>query len=938
MDKDVFQLLDSRLLHELTDLGFQQPTPIQIQGIPKVLSGESVLLVAPTGHGKTEAAFLPLLHRLLTEFRSPRGVDILWITPLRALNRDILRRLVLIAERLDVRVEVRHGDTSPSKRRRQTLEPPQLFITTPETLQALLTGKRIREHLRNIKCVIIDEIHELAASKRGAQLMVALERLQELTGSAFQRVGLSATIANPQEITEYMGGGTDCEIIESPAIKDYQFRVEYCPFTYNKPDESPLDGPVNHIWKLINEHQSTLIFCNERQTAEALALRLTKLYGSTYGVHHGSLSREARIESELKFKEGRIPFLVCTSSLELGLDIGAVDLVIQFGSPRQVVRLIQRVGRSGHQMDQKSNGVIITSRFDDICESLVIAQRALAGQLEIPPMHYNPLDILAHQLVGLAIEYKTIPYQHAIQIIKRATTFRDLDSSTIHQVIDSLKREGLISRDEENLRPRRKSYAYYFENLSVIPDIPYHRVINVATGRPIGRIDTGFAEEYGRTGNILVLRGRPWEVVKQDDSQVYVTAISYTKGRIPRWSGELIPVAKDVIREVGHLWLEVKEHLRQEELINFGVPLNTEGKTLLSKTMEKQHLERFVPSVDNIIIEVGHELVVIHSCYGTRINETLGRLLAAIITSQLGIEVAFHADQYRILFRFERGGGHSVGDVIYEGILNLNPEHIEELLELVLLRSPYFARRFLHIARRFGIISRDANLRSTQLIRMMQYFTGTPIIKETLREFFVEKLDLNGTFELLKKIHGQTIKFEKLHRKRPSPFARQILARFGEFLEPETPEAYIIEQTRKRLENRRVRLVCLHCGEWSSVRTIKHLHEHPHCQNCESRLLAGVFPTEELLEKVIRLRRAGKKLTPEERKTLRKGRENADVILNYGKKAIIAMAGKGIGPTVAKRVLADTHDRSETEFYKRILESEKQFIRTREWWADAKPK
>jgi ATP-dependent Lhr-like helicase len=934
--EDVFQMLSPQLYKEILKLGFQKPTPIQMHSIPRILSGESVLLIAPTGHGKTESAFLPIIHRLLTKSNHKKGVQILWVTPLRALNRDILRRLVLIAKHLQISVEVRHGDTSPSVRRQQTLKPPQLFITTPETIQALLAGKRIREHLKRVQCVIIDEIHELAASKRGVQLMVALERLRALTGSAFQRIGLSATVGNPHEISAFMSGGDQVRIIESPAIKDFRFCIEYIPFSYGEPDESPLDGPAKRIWELVTKHRSTLIFCNERQTAEALSLRLAKLHGNEFGVHHGSLSREARIEAETKFKEGLIPYLVCTSSLELGLDIGTVDLVIQFGSPRQIIRLLQRVGRSGHQLDRESKGVMLTTRFDDICESLVVAEQALEGRLETPPIHYLALDILAHQLVGLAIEYKALPYLRAVEIIKQATPYNGLDLDTVKEVIDFLQNEGLLTRDEFVLRPRRRSYAYYFENLSVIPDIPYHRVVNMATSRPIGRLDSGFAEEYGQTGNILVLRGRPWEVVKQDDDQIYVTAINQTKGRIPRWAGELIPVSKNVAEGVGELWRTIADNLDHPESIDFKIDYDERARDILLKVITKQLEEEFIPTKQAIYIEIGHNLVVIHSCYGTRINETLGRVLAGLLTSQLGVEVAFHADQYRILFRFERGGGYTVGEAICEGIQSTQPTHVNDLLELILLRSPYFARRFVHIAIRFGVISREANLRSTQLLRMMQYFTGTPLIAEALREFYVDKLSLQATQNLLKAIQNGEVAVKRLYRKRPSPFARQILTRFGEFLEPEVPEAYILEQTKRRLINRKVRLVCLHCGQWSSVRTIKHLEEHPQCRKCESRLVAGVFPTDDLLERAIRRHRAGKKLSPEERKTLQKGRENANVVLNYGKPALIAMAGRGIGPTVVKRILAKSHSRSENEFYRLILENEKQFIRTREWWAEPK--
>jgi ATP-dependent Lhr-like helicase len=932
--KKIFSLLDPRIQQELTNLGFIEPSPIQEKSLKRIMKRETLLLIAPTGHGKTEAAFLPLLNRLLTDPPSSKGIQILWITPLKSLNRDILRRLVLIANNLEVKAEVRHGDTSAGARRRQMLDPPLILVTTPETLQAILPGKRIRETLRTVQCVVIDEVHELAASKRGVQLMVALERLQEITQAPFQRIGLSATIGNPPEITKFMSGGKACDFIESTASKGFQFQVDYIPFSYDQQDESPLDGPAKRILELIAEHQSTLIFCNERQTAEALALRLAKIQDSDAGVHHGSLSREARIEAERRFKSGEVPFLVSTSSLELGLDIGSVDLVIQFSSPRQVVRLLQRIGRSGHRIYQDSKGIIIATRFDDINESIILIREALAGHLETPPIHSGALDIIAHQLIGLAIEYKPIHIEQAFKIITRASPYQHLDNHQFLQVIDQLDREGLIRKREDQLSPRRKSYAHYFENLSVIPDIPYHQVINLTTRKPIGRLDAGFSEEYGQRGNILVLRGRPWEVIKQEEDKLYVTPISYTKGKIPRWSGELIPVSFETATQVGRLWKGIADKQEHEEEFNPHVNLNEEGLALIWKTIENQRTHGFLPDDSRIYIEEGYDFVILHTCFGTRVNETLGRLLAALITTQYGIDITFYTDHYRILFRYDRREGLSVSEGIKEGLITTELQHIEELLELILLRSPYFARRFLHIARRFGVISRDADLNSRQLLRIMQYFVGTPIITEALREFFIDKLDLQRTETVLTGIRSKSIQLETIYSKKPSPFARLSLSRFGEFLEPEIPESFIIKQTKRRLLNRQVKLVCLHCGQWTSVRTIKTLKPKPECPKCNSRLIAGVFPTNRELEQAIRRYRAGKKLSPEEKKVLRKGRENANLVLNYGKQALIAMAGRGVGPTVAKRILAACHGREEPTFYKMILEGEKQFIRTREWWAN----
>jgi len=934
--RTVFALLDPRLQRELAALGFSQPTPIQTLAIPRILRGETVLLIAPTGHGKTEAAFLPLLHQLIVEPMERNGIQVLWITPLRALNRDILRRLVLLAQHLGVKVEVRHGDTSQSTRRRQTRQPPSILVTTPETLQALLAAPLMREHLRSVRWVVIDEIHELESSKRGVQLAVALERLRELTQKTYQRIGLSATVGNPQAVAAFMAGGAPCGVIQATSPKKLLLRVEYVPFERrNSSCENSSRGiAVERIRELIGQHRSTLIFCNTRQTAEALGLRLMGVEPEGTGVHHGSLSREARVEAERKFKEGETSHLVCTSSLELGLDIGTADLVIQYGSPRQVLRLIQRVGRAGHRLGVESKGIIIATSFDDLCESCVIVRRALAGLLETPPIHTMALDVMAHQLVGLAIEYKGISWRQALKIIRRATPYRELDEATFHQVLRYLERERLIALEGEKLRPRRKSYPYYFENLSVIPDVPYHEVIDIATRREVGWLDADFADEHGQRGNIVVLRGRPWEVVERDGERMFVAPVRRIEGRIPRWTGELIPVSREVATETGKLWRRIAERLDEEGAAPPDVTTNKLAEGFMREIVSEQLQHGFLPDDNNIYIEVLSDLVVVHCCFGTRVNETLARILAALVTTKLGIELVYYADQYRIVFRFERGNASLVGDAVEEGLRSVDTEHIEGLLELALRRSPSFGRRFIHVARRFGAVSREADIDGERILRMIRYFEGTPVLDEALREFFVDKLDLAGTREVLEAIQAGRIRLTAIHATKPSPFARETLRRFGEFLEPPTPEAFLLDRARERLENSQVKLVCLHCAQWSSVRTIRLLDDRPRCPKCGSRLLAGLFPTDDLLERALRRYRAGYKLTPDEKRTIRKGRENANLVLTYGKAALIVMAGRGIGPTVAKRILATTQGKITPSLYREILEMEKQFIRTRRWWTE----
>src|SRR5437867_1904707 len=329
--------LDSRILETVQALGIETFTEPQERAIPRILAGANVLLVAPTGIGKTEAALLPILDRILRD--KPEPTSCLYITPLRALNRDMLRRMTFFADRLDVRVAVRHGDTSPQERAAITRHPPDILITTPETFQILFTGRRLREHLRSIRWVVVDEIHELASDERGAQLAVGLERLRDLVGHEFQRIGLSATVGSPEEVAAFLGGvDRDVEVIRVRIPKGLRIRVEMpAPSKGDTEISERLRVQVGQAtalrrcYELIKEHASTLFFVNTRDTAEFLSSRLAAWYQDpTIGVHHGSLSKDVRVRMEDDCKAGALRAVVCTSSLARGVDVGGAVFVLQY--------------------------------------------------------------------------------------------------------------------------------------------------------------------------------------------------------------------------------------------------------------------------------------------------------------------------------------------------------------------------------------------------------------------------------------------------------------------------------------------------------------------------------------------------------------------------------------------------------------------------------
>ena len=389
VSENVFESLVKPVRKLVEQKGFPKPTEPQEKTIPRILEGKNVLLISPTATGKTEAAFLPVLSMLLQAPKTP-GIKVLYITPLRALNRDMMERLEWWCNNLDIKLAVRHGDTDLKERTRQSRSPPDILITTPETLQAVLSGWVLRQHIQSLRWVIIDEVHELADSKRGSQLSLAMERVRSLIGKDFQVIGLSATIGSPEKVAQFLvGNKRPVEIIRVPVAKMVKLKI-----LFPKPteDDAKLAGKLyTHpevaarlriIRDYMTKRKSVLLFTNTRSISEVLASRM-KVWDIDFpvSIHHGSLAKPSRIAAETGLKSGELKGLIATSSLELGIDVGRIDLVIQYMSPRQVTRLIQRVGRAGHTYGHVAQGVVIGMDSDDTLEALVIARMALKEEL-----------------------------------------------------------------------------------------------------------------------------------------------------------------------------------------------------------------------------------------------------------------------------------------------------------------------------------------------------------------------------------------------------------------------------------------------------------------------------------------------------------------------------------------------------------------------------
>ncbi|MFX1597711.1 MAG: DEAD/DEAH box helicase [Promethearchaeota archaeon] len=961
MRENTFSLLSESLQQILPKEGFMEATETQQRAIPRILSGENVLLIAPTASGKTEAAIFPVFSKLLESEKDRLGIRILYITPLRALNRDIFKRIIKLGGELGLHIEVRHGDTKPSIRRKQALIPPDMLITTPETLQAILPGKRMQQHLRSVRWVIVDEIHEIVSDKRGVQLSIGLERLRKVTGVDFQRIGLSATVGNPKRVASFLvGDGSPIKIVNLPHSK--RLRIEIETVRPKKDDEELAEqlftnirsaARVRRIAELVEKFNSVLVFVNTRENAEAISSRL-RLLGPmfNFGVHHGSLSREVRVEAEKEFKDEKLKCMVCTSSLELGIDIGAIDFVVQYMSPRQVARLIQRVGRSGHSIGETSRGLVICTGFDDISESLALASRSVSGQLEEVLTHENALDVLCHQIVGIILDNRTIPKEEAFRIIKRAWPFRNLSWNEFLRVINYMRGLGLIWDADDYVKSRRGTHLYYFTHLSMIPDVKRYEVLNTTTGKPVGTLDEEFIVNHGE-GTVFIVKGRPWKIISVEEEKVRVEEADNAIGAIPSWEGELIPVPYEVAQDVGRLreviakaidvGRDAYETLLEtdifEKLKVFSeeVPLEDDLSGAIDVIKNQIKSKIGVPTHDQIVIEpviindVGW-FVIVHSCFGSKVNETIGHILTSLLSARLGASVAVRADPYRITIKLP---DIVQIDVFREILVKTRPEHIDEILRIILKGTSLYYWRLLHVAKRFGAIDKDIAFRGIGR-RLLGAYEETPIGIEAMREIMVEKLDVRRTKYVFDMIQKGKIKVTSAKKwGKGSPISMPSLKWFKPHgrIGPPRPEAQIIEAVKARLMARQIKLVCLFCGNWESIRTVGTLAENPKCLKCDSGILAVTYRGDSDLPKIVRRWKSGQKLDKEEKKRVKRAQKSASLVLSMGRKAVIALAGHGIGPATVSKILRRTPT-LDKKFYKRILEAEKEYARTRVFWDD----
>ena len=900
------QILDS--LFE--KLGFSKLTEIQKKASPIILQKKDCLVIAPTGSGKTECSVIPIFFLLKNSKKSGK-IKALYITPLRALNRDVFRRITKYAHSNGLSIEIRHGDTSQKDRRKIRDDPPDILITTPETLVILLTQIKMLNALSDLEWVIIDEVHELLASERGSQLSLSIERLELNSKYPLTKIGLSATIGNFVEAGKFVvGTKRKCQIIRDKSLRKYDVEIKY------------VDGTISDVAEKIIEYVSELdldspilLFTNTRGEAEFLASILKEKSPIEIELHHGSLSKEVREETELTLREGKRSIVVCTSSLELGLDIGSVELVIHYGSPRQVSKLIQRIGRSRHNLDRSAKGLIITNNPDDEFEARAILERVKEGSIEEQKIHDSSLDVLAHHLVGLSMQIGEIPVEKAFELVTKAYPFRNLQLEDLIDVLNLLDSNYLIFFDRTKMTYWKKgrAFKYYFENLSTIPDILKFKVFDSVGKKIIGSLDQRFVGDFGDSGNIFVLRGLQWRILNVDEKSFTVNVEPFRSGTItvPYWEGESIPIDYNTARKVGVLRARVKNG----------------SLTLINKTIEKLNFDQ-IPDENHIVIESSKSQgsIVIHSCFGTKINSTLSTLLSSMLSSILGSIVDSRSDGYRIVL----SSRSRISEKLFLQVLK-DDYDLYSMVTASLTGTHNVNWKTWCVAKKFGIVGRGAIYERKSARFLYERYSKTPLVHEALRELFHDKYDLKNSETILNKIRENKISVKWLEVDNFSKLAEPILDHTAKYYAaPANLDKGIIDLVKARLAKTKHRLICARCGKWERVVETNEVKNILICPYCKARQITATFYSDYDLPKIIQKKHAGKKLSSDEKHKFDRAWKVSSLIENFGKIAITVLSGYGVGADTAARILRNMVD--EEYLFKQIYEAERQYVVTRGFW------
>ncbi len=818
---------------------FKEFSPPQRFAIPNVHRRENCLISAPTGSGKTLSAFLAIISELVELAENNQLEDrtyCIYISPLKALGNDIQRNLTeplheitsLANKRLGIRTGIRTGDTTASQKQRMLLEPPHILITTPESLAIALTSKEFSKHLYQVEWVIVDEIHSLAENKRGVHLSLSLERLQEF--AEFTRIGLSATISPLEEIAKFLVGRKYGKSLEEAALEsqDHWRDCWVVDARFDKRLDLKVLSPVEDfihcsaeelqanlydlLFKLINEHRTTLIFTNTRSGTERIVHYLKELYprlSEDIGAHHGSLSKELRLEIEQRLKMGDLRVVVSSTSLELGIDIGYVDLVILLGSPKSVARALQRVGRSGHKLHETIKGRIIVTDRDDLIECSVMLKSAIEHVLDEIHIPQNCLDVLSQQIFGLLMDGPT-QTEDLYDLVTRSYNYHNLSRKDFESTLEYLAGEYASLEDrrvyakiyydrEDGIIGKRGKLArvLYLTNVGTIPDESFVRVKD--GDRRIGSIEESFAEML-RKGDLFVLGGHTFKFNYSRGMTVQVSSAGSRSPTVPSWFSEQLPLsfglASDIQKFRGQIAQMLSQGQSKDAIKNFirGYLYVDELATeSLYRYLSEQAAFSEIPHSKRILVEYYQEelqpnrwkspiktWVIFHMLYGRRVNDALSRALAWLIARREDKDVEIGITDHGFYLAYE-------GSVrVMTAFELLKERDVRSVLKSALTNTEILKRRFRHCATRSLMILKNykgqrksvgsQQMKATILQSAVEALDDRfPVLREAYREVMEDSMDVDHAEEVLEKIRSGEVEIVGRITEHPSPFAFHIV-------------------------------------------------------------------------------------------------------------------------------------------------------------------
>ncbi len=784
----------------------------QLYGVMPIHCRENILVSAPTGATKTLTGFLSILNELVDS--SEKGilenkVYAVYVSPLKALSYDIEVNLVrplkemeeIAGKELGIRVAVRTGDTTTSERAKMLKHIPHILITTPESLAILLIAPKFREHLKDVEWVVADEVHALAENKRGVHLSLTLERLQRLASHTC-RVGLSATIAPIEEVAKFLvGDDRPCKIVDVQFLKSMDLQVISPVRNLIDVDYEYLHNRTYELLdKLIQEHKTTLIFTNTRSATERVVHHLKEKFPQNYseniGAHHGSLSKIHRHMIENKLRQGKLKAVVCSTSLELGIDIGFIDLVILLGSPKSVARALQRVGRSGHQLHAVTKGRIVVQDRDDLVECAVLLKNAIEKKIDKIHIPTNCLDVLAQQVHGIALE-EIMHIDDIYKLVKKSYCYAKLSRKELGEIIDYLSGK-YISLEDRHIYAKiwhdkdtgmvgkrgRMSRVIHMTNIGTIPE---ETSVVVKVGeQPIGTIEEAFLEKL-KSNDIFVLGGDTYRFKFARGMVAQVESVSGRKPTVPSWFSEMLPLSFDLALEIGKFRRLMEERFKakdpKDEIIKFinkYLYVDDNAANSIYEYFSEQYVFAEIPNDKKIVVEHYTEddqkYIIFHTLFGRRVNDCLSRAMAYAISRLYHKDVEMGINDNGFFIK------HRKGVQVTKVFKLLKSEEMKEILTLAIEKTEVLKRRFRHCAMRSLMILRSYMGRTKRVGRQQvssmillsavrRISEDFPILKEARREVLEDLMDIDSAVKVIKEVEKGEIKIVEIETQLPSPFA-----------------------------------------------------------------------------------------------------------------------------------------------------------------------